>query len=148
MAGSVSVVHPILYAFLLFLGDSILAPCLRLAIALPSIAVGITFVRDLWFVRMPKYWPVVRAAMCSGLYPNLVRVDYGKKKFKVSLQFAVYTLHYKYRLPTATATAAAAAAAVCEVVGCWCGGVSFLPCLATKNGAPVGMQYHHCWWSA
>lgn len=35
-------------------------------------------------VRMPKYWPVVRAAMCSGLYPNLVRVDYGKKKFKVS----------------------------------------------------------------
>ncbi|CAN0108800.1 unnamed protein product, partial [Scytosiphon promiscuus] len=33
--------------------------------------------------EMPKYWPVVRAAMCSGLYPNLVRVDYGKKKFKV-----------------------------------------------------------------
>lgn len=32
---------------------------------------------------MPKYWPVVRAAMSSGLYPNLVRVDYGKKKFKV-----------------------------------------------------------------
>ncbi|CAB1115817.1 unnamed protein product [Ectocarpus sp. CCAP 1310/34] len=33
--------------------------------------------------EMPKYWPVVRAAMCSGLYPNLVRVDYGKKKFKL-----------------------------------------------------------------
>ncbi|CAM9614623.1 unnamed protein product [Pylaiella littoralis] len=33
--------------------------------------------------EMPKFWPVVRAAMCSGLYPNLVRVDYGKKKFKL-----------------------------------------------------------------
>lgn len=32
---------------------------------------------------MPKYWPVVRAALSAGLYPNLVRVDYGKKKFKV-----------------------------------------------------------------
>ena len=34
---------------------------------------------------MPKYWPVVRAALSAGLYPNLVRVDYGKKKFKASI---------------------------------------------------------------
>lgn len=59
--------------------------------------------------RMPKYWPVVRAAMCSGLYPNLVRVDYGKKKFKVrfnsaqlqlQLQVGVIVLPPPRALPT------------------------------------------------
>lgn len=50
--------------------------------------------------RMPKYWPVVRAAMCSGLYPNLVRVDYGKKKFKVSALFALALIsHAALSLP-------------------------------------------------
>lgn len=35
--------------------------------------------------------------MCSGLYPNLVRVDYGKKKFKVS---AFFVSHAAFSLPS------------------------------------------------